>query len=578
MNLLNREPTIHYHYIKIGHDQFWDRFLEIFPAFIVFTVLLLPLFLSFFYPILVACFIIIYDILWLFRAVKYSLHLLNGYRGLKKTMKENWQNECKKMLNPENYLKELREQKREIESCYLVIKVPLIRCLFVRSSKINDYKLIKEKIYNLKELINYNVQVLNYNDIYHIVILATYKESIDILKQSVRALKDTYSRQKLFFVLATEERDKKQAQKHAKTLEKEFKKDFGLFLHVSHPANLPGEVKGKGANITYAAKKVKEIIDDRKIPYEKVLITTLDADTCVHPEYFWKLTYEYIKTPDRTYCSFQPIPIYSNNIWDVPPPMTIVSVSCSFWQIIQSSRPHLLRNFSVHAQSLKTLVDTNFWSKKTVVEDGHQFWRTFMRYNGHHEVIPLFIPVYQDAVLGRTYSETIHNQYLQLRRWSWGVTDFPYVVKNFIQNRKIPVWQKFLETWRAFEAPFSLATAPLILTFVAWMPILLNPHFKKYDILAVNLPTVCGGLLSIAMIGLFVSVIVSTLLIPSPPTNYSYRRKNKVILALQWIFLPLISIFLSALPALDAQVKLARGHYMEIPGFFVVEKIRKNKG
>lgn len=578
MEKQNQKETIHYHFIKLNHDRFWTKFLELIPVSAVFLVLFLPLIISFFYPITVACFIILYDILWLFRAIKYGLHLINGYRILKKTIAINWQKECKNLLNPEEYLEKLIGKKSDLEKLYPAIRIPLIRYFFICKSGIINYKNLKFKIKELKELIYDNIKIKKYDDIYQLVILATYKESIDVLRQSVAALKNTYIKDKLFFVLATEERDQEQAQKNADILEKEFKDNFGLFLHIMHPANLPGEVKGKGANITYAAKKITEIIRDRNILPENVLVTTLDADTCVHHQYFWKLTYEYIRTPDRTYCSFQPIPIYSNNIWDVPPPLSIVSISCCFWQIIQSSRSHLLRNFSVHAQSLKTLIDTDFWSKNTIVEDGHQFWRTFMRYNGHHEVIPLFVPVYQDAVLGRTYKETIHNQYLQLRRWAWGVTDFPYVIKSFRKNKKIPLWQKLLESWRAFEAPFSLATAPLILTFVAWMPIFLNPNFKKYDIMAYNLPNVCGGLLALAMIGLIISVVISTLLIPSPPLNASYRKKNKFVLVLEWIFLPWLSIFLSSLPALDAQLKLGRGHYMEIPGFFVVEKVRKNKG
>jgi hypothetical protein len=436
--------------------------------------------------------------------------------------------------------------------------------------------LTQEKISRIKEILNHKEIIKDYRDIYHLVILATYKESIDILRQSVKSLLNIYPKEKIFFVLATEERDKERALKNSQILEKEFKNSFGLFMHIMHPKDIPGEVKGKGANITYAAKKVKKFINEMNILPENVMVTTLDADTCVHREYFWKLTYDYITNSDRDHSSFQPIPIYSNNIWDVPAPMTIISVSCSFWQIIQSSRPHLLRNFSVHAQSLKILIDTDFWSTRTVVEDGHQFWRTFMRYDGHHQVVPLFVPVYQDAVLGRNYGETIRNQYLQLRRWDWGVTDFPYVIKNFIKNKKIPLWQKFIESWRAFEAPFTLATAPLILTFVAWMPIFLNPNFRQHNILAVNLPAICGGLLGVAMIGLLVSVIISTLLIPPPPAGARYRRKNKIILGFEWILLPWLSIFLSSLPALDAQLKLAGKRYMEIPGFFVVEKIRKN--
>jgi hypothetical protein len=578
MILPDKYPAIHYHFIKIGHDFFWDRFLEIIPATTILLILLLPFFLSFHYPIWVACFIIVYDVFWLFRVVRYGIHLIRGYRLLKKTTSKNWQQECKNLQNLSIYSKKQQKEKEVLKHHYPFIRLPLLRYFFVKRNKITYYKLLKERIKELREIIGQKVKVKDYKDIYHLVILATYKEDINILRQSINALKKTgYSSDRIFFILATEERDKERATKNARILKKEFGQDFGLFIHIMHPANLLGEVKGKGANITYAALRAEKIVRKKNISPEDIIVTTLDADTCVHQQYLWKLTYDYICNPLRTYCSYQPIPIYSNNIWDVPVSMSIISISCSFWQIIQSSRSHLLRNFSVHAQSLKTLLDTHFWSKKTVVEDGHQFWRTFMRYNGHHQVIPLFVPVYQDAVLGHTYWQTIRNQYLQLRRWSWGVTDFPFVVKNFVKNKKIPLWQKVLETWRVFEAPFSLATAPLVLTFVAWMPIFLNPNFKKYSLIAFNLPTVCGGLLALGMIGLVISAIMSSLLIPTPPASSRYRRKNKIILVLEWIIFPWLTIFFSSLPAVDAQMKLACGHYMEIPGFFVVEKIRKKQ-
>jgi len=577
MIIKNKQNNIiHYHSIKIGsNDYLIDRFLEIFPFSMAIFIFLLPLLLSFRYPILVASFIITYDILWLFRAFGYALHLINGYRLLKKAISYNWQEECKKVNNKNSYLEELKKEKTEIEKNYPLIKIPVFNILINFKDRKLSYKKIKEKINFLQYLIKNNIKVKDYHKIYHLVILPTYKEPIEVLEDSVKSLINTYPKEKIFFVLATEERDKKQALKNAKILEQKFAKYFGLFAHIMHPDNLPGEVRGKGANITYAAKKILKVIKKKKITPEDIIVTTLDADTCIHPQYFWRLTYEYIINPERIHCSFQPIPIYSNNIWDVPPPITIISISCSFWQIIQSSRAHLLRNFSVHAQSLKTLLDTNFWSVKTVVEDGHQFWRTFMHYNGYHKVIPLFIPVYQDAVLGKNFWQTAKKQYLQLRRWAWGVTDFPYVIKNFIINKKISWWQKILESWHAFEAPFSQATAPLIITFVAWMPIFLNPRFSRSDVLALNLPKVCSGLLTISMVGLMVSAIISTLLIPKPPAKTYYRQKNKFILILEWVFVPAISIFFSSLPALDAQFKLARGHYMEIPGFFVVEKIRK---
>jgi hypothetical protein len=96
--------------------------------------------------------------------------------------------------------------------------------------------------------------------------------------------------------------------------------------------------------------------------------------------------------------SYQPLPIYTNNIWDAPAPMRVIATGNSFWNIVLGLRPHMLRNFSSHAQSMAALIDTDFWSVRTIVEDGHQFWRTYFRFDGRHEVYPIFTPIFQDAV------------------------------------------------------------------------------------------------------------------------------------------------------------------------------------
>ena len=141
----HRYPIIHYHFIKIGHDFLWDRFLEIIPASAVLLILVLPLFLSFYYPILVACFIIVYDVFWLFRVIRYGAHLIRGYRLLKKTTSKDWQQECKNLENLLGYLEKQQGEKETLEGLYPFIRLPLLRYFFARRDKVAYYKLLKER-------------------------------------------------------------------------------------------------------------------------------------------------------------------------------------------------------------------------------------------------------------------------------------------------------------------------------------------------------------------------------------------------------------------------------------------------
>lgn len=557
-----------YHVTK---HYFERRALEILPGFLTWSALLAPIIVSFWAPAAVAYFIITFDLFWLLRAFYMARNLLYAYNRLNVETKIDWFNRLKETRDIESAKEKLRQEiEKQSKKLWLLFpfNIPLRIFSDLRKEifKLKYLKDFSEEIKNAKQ-----DEILDYQNIYHLVILATYKEDTSILRQSIKAIEDSnFSKEKILFVLAAEERDKENATKIAKILENEFKDKFGLFFWTLHSKNIPGEVAGKGGNITYAARQVKKIIDGRNLNYENIITTTLDADNKVHPEYFASLTYRYVINSKRVRRSFQPIPIFNNNIWDVPAPTRVIATGNSFWQLMESTRPERLRNFSSHAQSFKALIDTDFWAVNTIVEDGHQFWRTFFTYDGDHQLVPVFLPIYQDAVLGKNYWETLKAQYIQLRRWAWGASDVAYVVLNFAGNKKISLMKKVVSTYRLMEGYFLWATAPLFITFTAWLPSLLNPEFK-YTMLAHNLPIITSRILTVAMIGLFVNVVVSTLLLPERPARY--KRWRHLSMILQWILVPLVTIFLSSLPAIDSQTRLMLGKRLD---WQVTKKIRKD--
>ncbi len=546
------------------------RIFDVVPGFLTWLALTAPIVFSFFAPAGVAYFIIFFDLFFLFRALYMSRNLLYSYNRLKIETKIDWLLKLKETKDIKKAQKDLAYKIKEYKK-KIWLKFPFNFLLRVIPK-------MWEKFFYFHYLKNFSAEiagvkqedVLDFDKIYHLVILATYKEELDIVRQSIEAvLKSNFPQEKILFVLATEERDKKNAVKNAKILENEFKDKFGLFFWTVHPKEVPGETAGKGANITYAARQAKKIIDEKGLKYENIITTTLDADNKVHKEYFACITYKYVVNKDRIRRSLQPIPIFNNNIWDVPAPARVVAMGNSFWQLMEATRPERLRNFSSHAQSFKTLVDTDFWSVTSIVEDGHQFWRTFFTYNGDHQVIPVFLPIYQDAVLGKTYWQTLKAQYIQLRRWAWGASDFAYVAIKSSQDAKIKTGKKILAIYRLLEGYFFWATAPLFITFTAWFPSLLNPQFKN-TALAHNLPIVTSRILTVTMIGLFTSILTSAMLLPKRPARHSSVRY--LFMVLQWALLPLITIFFSSLPAIDAQTRLMLGRKL---GWQVTKKVRR---
>ena len=492
------------------HKTRFTRFLEIVPGAITWVSLLMPFVFSYIWPAAVAVFILTFDLYWLFKAILMGYHLIHGYTCFNRDLRIDWLQKCKN--TPENEL------------------------------------------------------YLRWDEVYHAVIFATYKEEIDILIPSFESIYESdFPKQKIIIVLATEQRDLKLAEENAKILEEKYGSKFFKMLVTVHP-DISGEVKAKGANVKWAAKELKKFLEAQQIPFEKVVVTTCDADSRLHKKYLPCLTYKYITDPNRDHRSFQPIPLYSNNIWQSPPISRIIAFGNSFWQLIEATRPWRLMNFSTHSMSFKALVEMDYWDTTVVNEDSRQFWRAYFKFDGDHRVVPLFVPVYMDAVLADDFYTTLKNQYLQKKRWYYGVEHFPYVVEQSLKAKNIPLGDRLVKVYRLFESNYSLATSSIYIAIVGWLPLLLGRGFST-TVLAQNLPAIAQVILGLTWVGLFISMTISLLLLPPRPAGF--RRRRFLGMISQWILIPITAILFSSIPAIDAQTRFMLGKYMT---FWVTEK------
>jgi hypothetical protein len=218
---------------------------------------------------------------------------------------------------------------------------------------------------------------------------------------------------------------------------------------------------------------------------------------------------------------------------------------------------------------MAALIDTDFWSVRTIVEDGHQFWRTWFRYDGNHQVYPIYVPIYQDAVLAETYRKTIKMQFIQVRRWAWGASDIAYFInQGFFKINNIPLHKKIAKFGRLLEGHISWSTAPPILLLSAYPPFFLHPQ----SFVGQELPQYASALQRIAMVGILISLFLCMRSLPPKPERY--KRRRTVWMVIQWIYLPITSIIFSSFAAIYAQTRLAFGRYL---GFIVTEKASKSK-
>ncbi len=517
------------YYLKIGtasdlkdkKERRLYRFLEMLTGLLSLSVLLLSVFFSWKLPVFIAFFIILYDIYWLFRTIYFAFYLRAGYSQMMKNEGTDWIKKLDGLGKPVN-----------------------------------------------------GISVDSWKDIYHLIILPMYKEPLELVEATFTCLIDTdYPKDKMVVVLACEEADRDNAKIIAEKVRTKYGDKFFKFLITCHPEGLTGEVAGHGANDAWAGKKAKELIDASKIPYENVIISSLDIDSCVFPKYFSCLTYSYLTTGRPLRTSYQPIPLYLNNVWQAPPISRVFAFSSTFWHTMNQERPEKLVTFSSHSMPFKALVDVGFKQVNVVSDDSRIFWQCFFQYDGDYKTEPLYYPVSMDANSAETFLKTMKNVYKQQKRWAYGVGEVPYFIFASLKNKKIPFKRKFSLGFELVEGHVSWAVSSILIFMLGWLPLYLGGSEFSQSLVSYNLPKITSTILTITMLSLIMSVWVSMLLLPPKPVNYG--RFRYILMALEWILIPFVMIFFSSIPALDAQMHWLTGKYM---GFWVTPKVRKEDG
>lgn len=480
------------------------RILESVPGFLVWGTFVAAVIASFFAPIAAIVFIIIFDLYWLLRVIYFIINLIAGYRTYRATMSVDWYAELQKLPNWEN--------------------------------------------------------------VYHLVMLPTYKEELPILREALRGIvQSPYRKDRVFVVVGGEEGDEENFKKYRLALEREFGGVFADLLFTVHPKGLPGEIQGKGSNLHFMAGEAKRVIDERGIPYADVVVSAFDVDTVPHPQYFPRLAYLYRTVSNPTRTSYQPVTLFSNNIWNATAPVRIAAFGTTFWLLSELVRPERLWTFSSHSMPWQMLVDVGYWEPDLVSEDSRIFLQALMHYDGDYRVTPMFLPVSMDTVTGSTYLESLTALYKQQRRWAWGVEHFAYMIEKFREHPKMPMAIKIKYVFNHVEGMYTWATAPILIFVLGYLPFFTVGQAE--NVLIANSPFTLEWIMRIATLGVLVTGALSFFFLPPRP---EHRGAHMWIVHLaQWALLPVTSIFFSALPAIDAQTRFMLGKYL---GFNVTKK------
>lgn len=485
------------------------RFLEIvIPAFSWFLITM-PLWLSFWHPAVVAYFVIGFDVYWFYKAAQLAYYSVRSYLTMLAHMQIDWREKAK-TASPKG---------------------------------------------------------LSWKTIHHVLIIPEFGEPLPLLRATIENLtKQDFPANQITILLATEDRDPR-ARDVAAALRREFEHKFGNFWITRHTSE-DGEILGKSSNMAFAGKWAVEKLQSLQIPLEYVTVTSCDADVLLHPKFLSYLSYLFISDPDRYFHFYQTGILFYNNIWRVPFISRILNTISSIFNLSLLAQDTRLINFSTYSLSLQTVQQVGYWGKHVVPEDYHLFFKTYFKLGAKVKVKPIFLPTLADAAESHGTWSTLVNQYEQYKRWAWGISDVPEVIKGYLTHPEIPLIDRTLRLFHLLEQHIFWPTNWFILTIGSTLPPLINPYFAR-TVLGHNLAQISSTILTLSAVFLLVIIILDMKAKPPPPK--AIAKWKLPFFLLQWLTLPVISFFLSALPGLDAHTRLLLGKRLE---YRVTEKVR----
>lgn len=399
----------------------------------------------------------------------------------------------------------------------------------------------------------------HYDKVHHVLVIPNYKERVEKMRLTLDALAaQTLPTKKLHVVLGMEERETNGSERADKLIS-EYKHVFGSIFATYHP-DVEGEIKGKSSNEAYAGIEAhKKLVLNGPLDIDYVTVTSVDADALFDPQYYAALSYQFLTDTARYNKFWQSATVFYSNIWKVPAPIRIISFFGSMYRtslLVQGDR---LITQSTYSLSLKLLRDIGFWDVDVIPEDYRVFFKAFYKMKGQLWAEPIFLKTSMDAAYSEGYINSLKNKYHQEKRWAWGVSDNPLFIRWWLTVPGVPFFRKTMLLSHVMVDHLLWPVNWFIITIAANAMPFLNPVYSR-TALGYMLPQIAGLILTSCLFAIVALIIIDY---RTRPKNMPLPWWRHIIFPLEFILMPLVGFFLSALPALISHTHLMLGKRME---------------
>jgi len=394
------------------------------------------------------------------------------------------------------------------------------------------------------------------DELHHFVVIPCYKESVSKVSETIQCiLQNDYPWKKNLHVVLGFEKRETEAPEKERALNNLFGHEIEIF--ATYHELSPNEIPGKASNQTWAVKNIVDrIISPRKYNASQVLLTICDADSKLPKNYFSYLTHSFMNDSNRLYHFYwAPVLLY-NNFWKLPFFVRMQASLSSILRLASLEDKENLIQISTYSSSLKLIQDVGYWDVDVIPEDWHVHLQAYFLYGPKVATIPMYTMINGDAVHTGSMARTFMSRYEQEKRWAWGVSDIAYAWSRLWDTPHISFWPKVKKILFLLINHLLWPTSFFILTIFATITPIINPVFKR-TVMGFILPQISGLLLTLGSSMLIIYTIIDVLI--RGKLDIKTKPHNLILLALQWYILPIVSLLLSAIPALEAHTRLLLG-------------------